>query len=192
MDAQGYTPLLRAAQNQRNAVVDALISAGADVNAIPFREKTTALGFAVNGNDKDMAEVLIRAGADVNPESDSSYLVNAVEYGLYGVAGVLLAAGIDVERTFNGFTALHRASLVSDEHAVELLIAAGANPNSIDENGSTPLHLVATTGIDREGMARMLIHAGAKLNIQNNRGETAADLAMKYNRPSMVKILDFE
>lgn len=91
VDLEGYTALTRAARYQSNAVVDALKSGGADVNAIALTPLTTsrALGIAVDKDNKDIVEVLIRAGADVNGESSSSYLQDAIHMKHYGMAEIL-------------------------------------------------------------------------------------------------------
>lgn len=198
VDSEGCTALIRAAQKQRNAVVDTLISAGADVNATVnansrrFRVKTTALSFAVDSDNEDIAEVLIRAGADVNADPVSGYLGRALNMKHYGMAEALLAAGADMEQRSIGKTALHWASSLfsSDEHAVTLLLAAGANPNSISDDGRTALHMVAHIfSSEGDEIARMLIHAGARTDILDINGKTAVDLAKKRGRTNMLKML---
>lgn len=46
----------------------------------------------------------------------------------------------EVDDCFEGFTLLHLACLTSDMAMVELLLQYGANVNSIDLKGRTPLH----------------------------------------------------
>lgn len=149
----------------------------------------TALGFATDSRNTDMMQALIRAGADVNVENGYVYLNRAILMKRYSVTKVLLAAGADMERSSMGFTALEWASLTSDEHVVELLIAAGANPNAVAPNVGTILHYVAIFHGNEE-ITRMLVRSGARTDIPDINGKTAVDLAKKLGRTSMLKILE--
>ncbi len=55
---------------------------------------------------------------------------------------------------------------------VLLLLSAGASVNAQDLDGWTPLMYTARNEIDGEGLARVLIAAGADVNKTNNRGRT--------------------
>jgi ankyrin repeat protein len=58
-----------------------------------------------------------------------------------------------------GRTALLLATLHGQTHAVELLLAHGANPNTADSEGVTPLS--AALAGNHSTIIRMLRHAGA-------------------------------
>ena len=45
-----------------------------------------------------------------------------------------------------GETALHTAANLDDDEATQLLLEAGANPNVVDSEGNTPLHIICSQG----------------------------------------------
>jgi ankyrin repeat protein len=59
-DSHGFTALLDAAKGGHVRIVEALLAAGADVNA-QTRTGTTALIFAAGGNNGPLVEALLRA-----------------------------------------------------------------------------------------------------------------------------------
>ncbi len=65
-DSAGYTPLLRAAKYRTKEVVEALLEAGAAVDAKEKGDGQTPLHFAVRRGNVEIAEALIAAGAEVN------------------------------------------------------------------------------------------------------------------------------
>ena len=82
-----------------------------------------------------------RGGADVNAMSGCGEwpLKLAAEANDVQRMAWLLQHGADVERTSTGETALHAAVREDSREAVNLLLAAGANPNQQDVDGWTPL-----------------------------------------------------
>jgi ankyrin repeat protein len=74
-------------------------------------------------------------------------------------------------------------NLVSD------LITLGANVDWQDEDNSnqTPLHKAAMKG--NEEITRMLIDAGADVNVQNRNGETPLHWAARYRKVEIARML---
>ena len=66
-------------------------------------------------------------------------------------------------------------------------LAAGADPNARDENGSTPLHWAATWG--RTSAVRALLEAGAKPDARDKEGRTALHDAARWGHESVVEAL---
>ena len=60
---------------------------------------------------------------------------------------------------------------------IQQLIAAGANVNQADRNGTTPLMQAVTRHAD--SMVRLLIQAGANVNARDWRGKTVLDIAQE-------------
>jgi hypothetical protein len=74
-----------------------------------------------------------------------------------------------------GQTLLHYASSLGLTRFVAGLLARGADPNQLDNNGLTPMHLAAMSG--QTGIVRRLRLAGADHTIRSLRNYTPSDLA---------------
>ena len=76
----------------------------------------------------------------------------------------LLATSVDVQaRDSDGWTLLHWAAIQPRTACLEVLLAAGASVDSVEEGDSrTPLHFAACSG--RAACVRALIAAGADVN----------------------------
>lgn len=95
-------------------------------------------------------------------------------------------------RTYN-HTRPHLFNAVSegDERMVQALLEAGANPNlTMQQNGgNSPLHLAAYNH-DGARIARMLIDAGAKLDLVNDRGKTPKDIAQdRFGSKAVLEVI---
>jgi carboxylesterase type B len=87
--------------------------------------------------------------------------------------------------------ALYEAVLRNDLHAVQALVKAKANVN-LRRNGLTPvLNVVNREKADANSMEilKLLLDNGADLKAQNNQHETALYLAVKKERPEMLRLL---
>lgn len=146
-DWPGYFP-------EAPAMARLLLEAGADPNArTEGRTRETPLHWAASSDDADVADVLIRAGADIEAPDGSigTPLANAVGYGCWHVARLLVAHGAQVPALWQaaalGLTARVRELLPTappadrDQafwHACQggqrrtaaLLLTAGADPAS--------------------------------------------------------------
>ncbi len=85
-------------------------------------------------------------------------------------------------------TDVHTAIMKEDIVAIKQHIAAKSDLNEKEKfGGSTPL--ISATLFGKTEIAKLLIDAGAKLNIQNNDGSTALMTAAFFCRTELVKIL---
>ncbi|MGH9901664.1 MAG: ankyrin repeat domain-containing protein, partial [Pyrinomonadaceae bacterium] len=140
--------LLRAAEGGDAEEVEALLAAGADVNATVGGGKT-ALMVAASRGHADVVRALLGAGASVNARSDNGFtaLLNAVFCGHADVVRALLEKGADVSaRTQLGSTAVNWASARGFVEIVELLKAGGpsnghASTSSSTRDGNAPRSL---------------------------------------------------
>ena len=159
------------------------IKLGADMNVI---SKTSAFTFAIEYGQKDMVELLINGGVDVNAKSgkdDDSLLRTATKHWQKDIAELLIKAGADVDaKNKYGRTALRAAAVLGHKDIVELLIKAGADVNAkASDDGWTALIGVASECGDKD-IAELLIKAGADVNAKDNNGWTALMCAAhKYN-----------
>ena len=82
---------------------------------------------------------------------------------------------------------LSAAILNNDYQRVESLLALGADPNTADQRGGTPLHYTASYG--REVIVPLLLAAGANPNVANMNGWTPLHVAASYGREEIVQLL---
>jgi ankyrin repeat protein len=102
---------------------------------------TSPLGVAASQGDKEMVELLLKAGAPVNAVTDrpnggpTTALCNAVWAGRYEIAEVLCKAGADCNMTGGKYyrRLLDYALKHSDKKMVDLLVKHGAKPSGKDE-----------------------------------------------------------
>ena len=134
--------LLDAASEGDIEAVKQQLAAGANANA-QYNTGWTALHGAggVLGH-KEIAELLIQNGADVNAKAyfEKTPLHEAAQFGHKEVVELLIANGADVNAKNQwGETPLHDAASRGLKKIIELLIAKGANVNAKEEDGDTPL-----------------------------------------------------
>ena len=141
-------------------------------NVILRRDRwgATALHHAAAKGSKDVVELLLATGADVNATSNdgSTPLHDAAARGHKDVAELLLARGADVNaRRSSGDTPLYCAAT---KDVAELLLTTGAEVNAASNNGGTPLHNAAARG--HQEVAELLLARGADVNARSSSGDT--------------------
>jgi ankyrin repeat protein len=125
-DDFGCTPLQIAAQKNHRDVAVYLLDSGADVNA-RNKDGYTALHFVTS---KEMAELLIARGADVNIPDNYGLIPihNAVLEGYHDIVECLILNGADINYVENkGFTPLKMAVQYQLPDIAELLRRHGAH-----------------------------------------------------------------
>lgn len=125
-DANGWTPLLLAAQTGCARTGGVLIAAGADVDARDEKGFTPLMMAVLNG-DEVFCQALLRAGA--NKDAVCAFgltpLHYAVEMGNKGVCRLLLHAGADPEvKDERGLTAISIARKKGDKGVEKMILAA--------------------------------------------------------------------
>ena len=117
------------------------IDSGADVNKT--RNERCPLSWAVQDGHKEIAELLIANGANVNANdhAGTAPLHRAAFRGWEEIAELLIAKGADVNarNNFNYWTPLHWAADRGHKEIAKLLITAVSDVNAIDKDGKTTL-----------------------------------------------------
>jgi ankyrin repeat protein len=159
-----------AARRRDRDGVRAALTRKADVNA-PQVDGTTALHWAVEHDDLEMTDLLIRAGARVaarTREGVSPIQLAAIN-GSARMLDRLLKAGADPNSPLTpaGDTVLMMAARTGDTESVRVLLEAGANVNARETwGGTTPLMWAVTEG--HADAARLLMSAGADVNARSH------------------------
>jgi ankyrin repeat protein len=160
----GSTPLFLAAEADRPPVVQTLLERGADPN-VPGRSGLTALAAAAYTGSEGTVELLLKHGADPNAvdEDGKGAMVYAAGRAYAPIVARLIDAGVDVNRRYgHGLTAL--------------MWAAGHD---------------ASAGLeDVEATLKLLLDRGALLDLKDDRGKTADDIARGLGREREAKMLE--
>ncbi len=136
------TPLISAVRGGHLEIVNVLIEAGCELEALDRLEKT-ALRTAVEGESVEIAQALLAAGANVKAPSEriGPMLLSATTSPqAASMVPLLVRAGVDVdEQDEHGWTALMLAAGNAEREAAGALIEAGADLNLRNSNGDTAL-----------------------------------------------------
>lgn len=113
----GFTPVALAAFFGQPAAVNALIAAGADVNAAAKNGlKVAALHAAVAGGKLEIAKAVLEAGGDPNAQQQA------------------------------GFRPMHEAGTKANRALAELLLKHGADPSLTSDDGKSAIDLAREKG----------------------------------------------
>jgi uncharacterized protein len=148
----------------------AALTRKADVN-VAQADGTTALHWAVERDDLEMVDLLIRAGARVDARTREGVmpLQLAAVNGSAPMIDRLLKAGADPNAplTAAADTAVMMAARTGSPEAIRVLAEAGANVNAKENwGGTTALMWAVSEG--HANAARALIAAGADVNARSN------------------------
>ena len=173
----GSTPLHWAsAYNFFNPmVIDALIDAGADVNA-KFDDSVWGIRSSMVG---DITPLHLAAGYNINPMAVKRLIARGADVEArdsFGRTPLHWASGGSMDPSPTKLTSESRSSLV-----VQALIDAGANVMARDDSGWTPLHWAADY-VPQRAVLEVLVKAGANLAAWTKRGALPVDLAKRSHK----------
>jgi ankyrin repeat protein len=186
--------LIQAAERGELVVVRQLVQKGARINARDMRGRTALLA-ATQRNEIEVARFLIREGADVNAKDfvhDTPFLLAAAE-GRIEILKMALAVDADLKDTnrYRG-TALIPAAHHGHVEAVKLLLATPINRDHVNNLGWTALLeavILGDGGQKHTEIVRLLVEAGANVNIADRDGVTPLTHAKNRGYAQMARIL---
>lgn len=171
--------LMLAVKLNKATIAEMLLKAGADVNK-KNSQGMTALNIAAVHGRTDIVKILLNNGADVTIADNRKVypLTNASWGNHFDTIKVLLPHYKEMNfnpPAGNGVFPAARAIRQRQHHILKLLLDSGMkieDPTFRD----APL-LILATQVKNEEAVRMLIQAGADLNIKDTKGKTARDYA---------------
>ena len=161
-DEDGSTAVLCAVLQNHSDVVQLLIDGRADIEVKDDNGRSPLLCASVDGH-LDIVKILVKAGAGVrvtDNEGDTCLILAASFGHTETVRTLLCMPEVDVNHQgMNNHTALHSAVDEGHPDVVQLLIDAGADIETKDTDGLSPLRLGSTLG--HLDVVKMLVEAGA-------------------------------
>jgi ankyrin repeat protein len=197
-DARSDQALIASAGRGDAAAVRRLLDAGASVAARDGQGRTALLAatHAPPGVGTEAARLLIAAGADVNAKDgieDTPYLYAAAE-GRNDILKMTLAAGADLKSTNRyGGTGLIPAAHHGHLETVRILLGTAIDKDHINKLGWTALLeavILGDGGPVHTDIVRVLVAAGANVNIADRDGVTPLGHARRRGYAAMTRILD--
>ena len=154
----------------------------------------SCLHYAAARGDTRVIEHMLDYGADPDQRNADGRtpLAEAARRGQLDAVKTLLAHGaqVDVYDTASGFTPLHLAAQYNHPAVVRRLIAAGAQVNARNQWNQTPLWQAAWQ--DWHGnteVAHILVAHGSEVDIADDKGHTALQMAARAGHLPMVRYL---
>ncbi|QJT94912.1 ankyrin repeat domain-containing protein [Wolbachia endosymbiont of Diaphorina citri] len=185
--------LLMAVKDNNLSEVGDLINRNANVNARDMYS-WTPLHWAAFKGYLEVAEFLVKKGADVNVASENLYgskpIHIAVENNNENIVKFLLSKGVDVNDTDKqGYTPLHYAAWRSRSEVASLLFDKGANINAADAStaGKKPIHVAAEN--NSKSVIEFLLIKGVNVDEADKNGWTPLHYAAKFDQLEVAKFL---
>lgn len=194
-EVAAYTGLFAAAARGSVAEIERLVAAGTPVDARDGYSRTP-LHVAAYRSQRDAMRALVRLGADPNALENDRYDVVTIAAVAADVETLRAALAVgasarNVTSRYDG-TALIAAAHLGHHACVELLIAAGAPLDHVNNLGWTALIesiVLGDGGPRHQRTLEALVRAGADVNLPDRGGHTPLALARSRGYEAMVSTL---
>ena len=181
--------LLEAAKAGHNEAVEFLLKLGGDVESKISCLVVTALTTACQYGHSQLIITLLMHLLDYFTQDEFQLFVLCAEGDHISTTSHILDSTVDINCTLvNDITPLMIASSCGHIETVQVLLQGGANVNSTDSDGYSPL-VYAITGHKSPQVIEQLLKSGAQPNIFIN-DQSIADKARKEGREDICKLLE--
>ncbi|CAB0031723.1 unnamed protein product [Trichogramma brassicae] len=169
-NVSGKTPLLAAVTNVCAKATELLLRRGADPN-LADKNKLAPLHIICFGGNDDLATTFFK----INDELNQTVQIDA--------------------RDKNGNTPLHLAIFYDNPNLLEMLLVRGADLNSLNKDGLTPLHSICNKEEEADDLAKRFFEIGEKFNkpvridSRDIDGNTPLHVAIHKNHVNLIGFL---
>ncbi|WP_257288791.1 ankyrin repeat domain-containing protein [Endozoicomonas sp. SESOKO2] len=197
---KGMAAIHIAAKNGNLELIRSLLDCGADID-LQDKKGMTPLHHAVSYGDVQVLKIFLDCKADMNLQN--KYGCTALHLAAKApenpeLFDTLIDNGASFDKTDNdGPIVMHLAAESGHERALKKLIAKHADVNVVDEDERTPL-ILATYGSsaikeplkkNAPELARILLSAGARIDLHPEIGYSAFDAIGQWNNPLHIELL---
>lgn len=181
VDSSIGCPLWDALESNQEDIASILVTHGADTDCWspgPDNCLQTLLHRAIDDNKEEIAQFLIRSGCDLNSPRKPNNNDNNIDKTDNGDEG------------YDNCTPLHLCCQWGLEQVVQTLVEHGANVNSRDADGKTPIH-IAIQNQHSQIITLLLCHPNLDLSLRDKKGLSpfATALTVRNNKAAQ-SILD--
>jgi serine/threonine-protein phosphatase 6 regulatory ankyrin repeat subunit B len=176
--------LHEASESGEQEVVRIILKCGTNVNT-NNKNGNTPLHVAAKCGNKEVTSLLLKCGANINTADNDGKtpLILAAENGFVEIVRELLRATNVIELS----KPLQSAAKGGHKEVVQELLYHGANANTADEKGITPMFIASLKG--HVEVVRELLQHGAKVNTATKEGFTPLYVAGQEGHVEVVREL---
>ncbi len=198
INKEGIGPAQLAIQNKSIKIVKLFIDAEIKLNE-SYTARNTMLNLAVKDGLTDIAELLLKSGANANQDFgsfDKSPLHVAITKNYTKIVDLLVKYQAELTtQDKDGNTPLHMAINlnkalivnINNISIVQILLKGGADLYLQNKAGDTPLHMALKS--KQLQIAQMMLMRDVKLDLQNKDGDTALHIALKFGMKDIAQMM---
>ncbi|KAL1897649.1 hypothetical protein Sste5346_003957 [Sporothrix stenoceras] len=187
VDMNDQTPFMIAIKKGVSSIIALYLQAGARIVPEEDYNRDKALCFAAKCGNKTLVKQSFDAGCNVNRARFKGRTALSLAVPFEELVQFLLSVGASVNShdEDTGHTPLIQAALCNNEETIKLLIDARADVNAVDNEGKTAL----SHGVAQDGVVRLLLASGAKVDWKDNGGLTPLMWAAKDMKSHAIRLL---
>jgi len=190
-EAMSLTRAIRLKQDNWARTLLCMDAANANATEGTGRNEQPCLHLSLKARNKRMTMFLLQCNADSNMRdgTGATALHITAENRWEDEMELILSYGAnpDIKEFRFGWTPLHQCAKDQFKEGIELALRFDASPDIRDKTERTALHIALGSpyfGRDTKDIIRLLLEAGASMNIPDNHGQTALELAgAKADKP---------